>query len=88
MVEMSASAKKLLKHFKTRGLDQGVWEMPAKMEALFTESEECVDAQIELESFGLLELGDDRYPSEPSGVRSAALTRNGFQFLQRTQLDC
>jgi hypothetical protein len=76
--EVSANAKKLLKHFSDRKLGLQAYESPAAQQGLFTTIEDCLGAQLELEAAGLLELG----PAESSvPVRTAALTREGVRWL-------
>jgi hypothetical protein len=86
MIALSANAKKLLKHFKDKGLEQQEYEYPAEQEKLFPKVEDCEDAQAELVDAQLLELGSARSPYETSKVRAAALTLDGVRYLDQNKL--
>ena len=83
-MDLSDDAKKLLKYFQDRNLKEMEYEWPPAMEKLFGgDLVACEMAQEELARIGLLELGSPRLSYEISGVRSAALTRDGARHLQK-----
>jgi hypothetical protein len=83
-VHLSDNAKKLLKYFQDRKLREMEYEWPPAMEELFGgDLVACEMAQEELARTGLLELGSPRLSYEISGVRSAALTRDGTRHMQK-----
>ena len=81
-VVLSPGAMKMLKHFRDQGLGQRAFELPAELETLFDKPEECEAVQAELAGHDLLELGMASHPSEPTRIRSAALTLDGVRFLK------
>jgi hypothetical protein len=83
MDDLSEDALTILRHFKGRGIAQALYEVPAELEMLFADAERCEQAQGELASRGLIDLGPPRHFSDPSGVRSAALTRQGARVAER-----
>ena len=83
-VDLSDNAKKLLQYFQHRNLREMEYEWPLAMEELFGgDLEACEMAQEELARAGLLALGSPRLSYEISGVRSAALTRDGTRHMQK-----
>jgi hypothetical protein len=89
MADLSAGAKKMLRHLKDNVKGQGEYEYPATLEKLFGNAEECEAAQAELEKAGLLVLGTATAAHIPvrNRIRSAALTLDGERFLQNNTLD-
>jgi hypothetical protein len=83
-MDLSDNAEKLLMYFRDRNLREMEYEWPPIMEELFRgDLEACEMAQEELARAGLLTLGSPRLSYEISGVRSAALTRDGALHLQK-----
>ena len=82
MEQLSAGAKKLLKHFKMKGLGQGEFEDPDEMRKLFIIPQECEDAQDELAKFGFLDLGSITSKPARDNIRAAALTWEAVRALQ------
>ena len=82
MERLSAGAKKLLKHFKVKGLGQGEFEDPDEMRKLFAIPQECEDAQDELVKSGFLDLGPIASKPDHDNIRAAALTWEAVRALQ------
>ncbi|MBV9786518.1 MAG: hypothetical protein JO264_22170 [Acidisphaera sp.] len=82
MKDLSDGALRILRHFKENSYDQQVYEYPTKLEALFDGPETCEQAQAELAILGLIDLGPERHYADPSGVRAAALTREGARYIK------
>jgi hypothetical protein len=83
-MELSDNAKELLKYFQDRNFREMEYVWPPSMEALFRDDlEACEMAQEELARAGLMELGSPRLSTEISGVRSAALTRDGARDIRK-----
>lgn len=81
---ISENGLKLLKFFKDKNYRLGDHAYPKDQQDLFGgDAEACEKAQIELEEAGLLDLGSPRPKFDPSGVRSAGLTREGVRYLQK-----
>jgi hypothetical protein len=81
MVELSANAKRLLKHFQDRKLHIADYEYPKIMRDLFGDDAAAAAAQAELEEVRLLERGSRRPAYEATAVKAAALTREGARHL-------
>ena len=55
-LSLSDGAKIILKHFQDTKIPQSSYELPATLEALFADPEECEHAQEELFGLGLVDL--------------------------------
>ena len=56
MVDLSESAKTILRHFKVRGMHEKDYETPAALGQLFNDPQECESAEAELVTAGLVDL--------------------------------
>ena len=56
MVDLSESAKTILRHFKVRGMHEKDYETPAALGQLFSGPQECESAEAELMTAGLVDL--------------------------------
>ena len=56
MVDLSESAKTILRHFKVRGMHEKDYETPAALGQLFNHPQECESAEAELVTAGLVDL--------------------------------
>ncbi|MGA8078813.1 MAG: hypothetical protein WB868_15685 [Xanthobacteraceae bacterium] len=82
-MELDEDAHHLMMYFKTKALRIGDYAPPADQLAWFDgDVSACEEAQTELQSMGLLELGNPMPAQMSSGVRTAALTREGSRYLQ------
>jgi hypothetical protein len=80
---LNDDAQKLLNFFKAKGFGLADYAYPKDMEDCFGgDATACERAQAELKEVGLLELGMPPPRHIVSGVRSAALTREGARLLQ------
>jgi hypothetical protein len=82
-MEPSEDAHNLMMYFKTKVLQIANYALPADQLAWFEgDVAACEEAQTELQSLGLLQLGNPMPAHMSSGVRAAALTREGSRYLQ------
>lgn len=82
MASLSPGALKLLRYLQTLG--QRVYEVPAKLAALFPgDAQACEAAQVELEQLGFIDLVPglpDHIPRD-NDIRGAAITLAGQRHL-------
>ncbi len=90
MVDLSESAKTILRHFKVRGMHEKDYENPAALGQLFSDHQECESAEAELVTAGLVDLA-----AGPGGhiavrnrirIRGAALTLDGERYVAQNRL--
>ena len=88
MVDLSESARTILRHFKVRGMHEKDYESPAALGQLFNHPQECESAEAELVTAGLVDLA-----AGPSGqkwnrnrIRGAALTLDGERYVAQNRL--
>lgn len=92
MVDLSESAKTILRHFKVRGMHEKDYETPAALGQLFNVPQECESAEAELVTAGLVDL-----TAGPGGhipvrkwnrnrIRGAALTLDGERYVAQNRL--
>jgi hypothetical protein len=81
---MSNEAIHLLNYFTTiEGYNLGTYLVPTQFENWFEgNAAACEQAQTELAGAGLIDLAGQPHKFAKSGVRGAALTREGLRFLQ------
>ena len=90
MVDLSESAKTILRHFKVRGMHEKDYETPAALGQLFNVPQECESAEAELMTAGLVDL--DAGPSGPvrkwnrNRIRGATLTLDGERYIAHNRL--
>ena len=88
MVDLSESAKTILRHFKVRGMHEKDYETPAALGQLFNHPQECESAEAELVTAGLVDLAAG--PSGPvrnwNRIRGAALTLDGERYIAHNRL--
>jgi hypothetical protein len=79
MVDLSESAKTILRHFKVRGMHEKDYETPAALGQLFNHPQECESAEAELVTAGLVDLaaGPGGQKWNRNRIRGAALTLDG-----------
>jgi hypothetical protein len=88
MVDLSESAKTILRHFKVRGMHEKDYETPAALGQLFSDPQQCESAEAELVTAGLVDLA-----ASPGGhirvrnrIRGAALTLDGELYVAQNRL--
>lgn len=88
MLELSESAKVILRHFRDNLIPPFMFELPDVLRGLFSEDEECARAQDELYQRGLIDLKQGEPAHIPTGhrVRPAALTLEGRKYIQESDL--
>ena len=73
MVDLSESAKTILRHFKVRGMHEKDYETPAALGQLFNHPQECKSAEAELVTAGLVDLAAAVRNWNRNRIRGAAL---------------
>lgn len=86
MRELTANEKTMLRHFKSTGAPQMMFELPGNLVKLYSDSEQCEVAQTGLARLGLLELGPEMSKIMPSRIRAAALSLDGVRFIAKADL--
>jgi len=88
MVDLSESAKTILRHFKVRGMHEKDYETPAALGQLFNDPQECVSAEAELVTAGLVDLaaGPGGQKWNRNRIRGAALTLDGERYVAQNRL--
>jgi hypothetical protein len=84
MVDLSESARTILRHFKVRGMHEKDYETPAALGQLFNHPQECESAEAELVTAGLVDLaaGSGGQKWNRNRIRGAALTLDGERYVQ------
>jgi hypothetical protein len=85
---LSSRAKTLLRYFRDNNIAQMDWVLPATLEQLFPDSEDCELAQAELSEMGLIDL-NSRPPAHipvRSRVVAAALTLEGERYIAKNDI--
>ena len=83
IMTLSDDAQKLLNFFKAKGFGLADYAYSKDMREWFDgDAAACEKAQAELSQVGLLDLGLSPPRHAPSGIRSAALTREGMRLAQ------
>jgi hypothetical protein len=87
-LSLSDGAKIILKHFQDNKIPQLSYELPATLEALFSDPEKCEHAQEELFGLGLVDLDPALSLHIPvrSRVRATAITREGELYIAKNQI--
>jgi hypothetical protein len=88
MVDLSESAKTILRHFKVRGMHEKDYETPAALGQLFNDPQECESAEAELVMAGLVDLaaGPGGHSPVRNRIRGAALTLDGERYVAHNRL--
>jgi hypothetical protein len=90
MVDLSESAKTILRHFKVRGMHEKDYETPAALGQLFNVPQECESAEAELVTAGLVDLAAGPGGHIPvrkwNRIRGAALTLDGERYVAQNRL--
>jgi hypothetical protein len=90
MVDLSESAKTILRHFKVRGMHEKDYETPAALGQLFNYPQECESAEAELVTAGLVDLAAGPGEHSPvwnrNRIRGAALTLDGERYVAHNRL--
>jgi len=92
MVDLSESAKTILRHFKVRGMHEKDYETPAALGQLFNDPQECESAEAELVTAGLVDLAAGPGGHIPvrnwnrNRIRGAALTLDGERYVAQNRL--
>ena len=92
MVDLSESAKTILRHFKVRGMHEKDYETPAALGQLFNVPQECEFAEAELVTAGLVDLAAGPGGHIPvrnwnrNRIRGAALTLDGERYVAQNKL--
>jgi hypothetical protein len=88
MVDLSESAKTILRHFKVRGMHEKDYETPAALGQLFNHPQECESAEAELVTAGLVDLaaGPGGQKWNRNRIRGAALTLDGERYVAQNRL--
>jgi hypothetical protein len=92
MVDLSESAKTILRHFKVRGMHEKDYETPAALGQLFNHPQECESAEAELVTAGLVDLAAGPGGHIPvrnwnrNRIRGAALTLDGERYVAQNRL--
>ena len=88
MVDLSESARTILRHFKVRGMHEKDYETPAALGQLFNVPQECESAEAELVTAGLVDLaaGPGGQKRNRNRIRGAALTLDGERYVAQNKL--
>jgi hypothetical protein len=86
MVDLSESAKTILRHFKVRGMHEKDYETPAALGQLFNVPQECESAEAELVTAGLVDLAIPVRNWNRNRIRGAALTLDGERYVAQNRL--
>jgi hypothetical protein len=86
MVDLSESAKTILRHFKVRGMHEKDYETPAALGQLFNHPQECESAEAELVTAGLVDLAAAVRNWNRNRIRGAALTLDGERYVAQNRL--
>jgi hypothetical protein len=88
MVDLSESARTILRHFKVRGMHEKDYESPAALGQLFNRPQECESAEAELVTAGLVDLaaGPGGQKWNRNRIRGAALTLDGERYVAQNRL--
>jgi hypothetical protein len=86
MVDLSESAKTILRHFKVRGMHEKDYETPAALGQLFNVPQECESAEAELVTAGLVDLAAAVRNWNRNRIRGAALTLDGERYVAQNRL--
>jgi hypothetical protein len=86
MVDLSESAKTILRHFKVRGMHEKDYETPAALGQLFNVPQECESAEAELVTTGLVDLAIPVRNWNRNRIRGAALTLDGERYVAQNRL--
>ena len=86
MVDLSESAKTILRHFKVRGMHEKDYETPAALGQLFNHPQECETAEAELVTAGLVDLAAAVRNWNRNRIRGAALTLDGERYVAQNRL--
>ena len=84
MVDLSESAKTILRHFKVRGMHEKDYETPAALGQLFNHPQECEFAEAELVTAGLVDLA--AAVRNWNRIWGAALTLDGERYVAQNRL--